>query len=148
MSAASGRRLAAFVAVFVLGLVLGGLAVHLWQRPHTGGGEPPRRWEATVFLPLNDNDGKLITAEEWQAALALFVREFGGATLGEVVEGYYDDGGKVQHERMRPVIVSFEPHRLDDFRRTLDAVGRRLGQKEMYTRFERPHVELRRVPGS
>ncbi len=133
--------------LFLLGGAVGGGAV--WVRtshPPTAADEPPVRWEATVFLPLVANPEHPFTPQEWDDALALLVKEFGGATLGTEVEGcWIDQHGRLQRERVRPVVVSFESARLGDFRRVLDAVGRRLGQEALYTRFERPQVEVQSV---
>jgi hypothetical protein len=142
------RWLAPGFFLFLLGVGVGGGGV--WYRsaraPATSDG-PPVRWEATVFLPVVANPDHPFTPQEWDDAVALLVKEFGGATLGTEVEGCWIDGqGRLQRERVRPVIVSFEPARLGDFRRVLDTVGRRLGQEALYTRFERPQVEVQTVP--
>jgi hypothetical protein len=42
----------------------------------------PRRWEATVYLPLADNQGRQFSEAVWQEALEGLVVPFGGATLG------------------------------------------------------------------
>ena len=71
---------------------------------------------------------------------------FGGATLGQSQEGcWLDAGRRVCREPIRPVVVSFMPERLDEFRQALHDVGKRLGQEAMYVRFEEPRVELVRV---
>jgi len=139
------RRLGWGALWFGLGLAVGvatTLAWHLYQvgRP---GGLPPRRYEATVFLPLVDNDGRPVPEEQWQEALGLLVTELGGATLGPPVEGCWRDAdGAIRREPVRPVVVSFEQDRLASFRKTLQQVGRRLGQRVLYTRFSEPRVEL------
>jgi hypothetical protein len=43
---------------------------------------------------------------------------------------------------VRPVVVSFAPERLSDFRRSVQEVGELLGQDAVYVRFEEPRVEL------
>jgi hypothetical protein len=48
----------------------------------------------------------------------------------------------VCREQVRPVIVSFAPGRLDEFRHAVHNVGQRLGQEAMYVRFEEPRVQL------
>src|SRR5262245_35024573 len=48
---------------------------------------PARRWEATVLLPLADNEGQSFADVTWQEALAVLVTPFGGATLGEPLDG-------------------------------------------------------------
>ena len=130
---------------FGLGLAVGAAATFAWRLHQAGrfGGLPPRRSEATVFLPLVDNDGRPVPEERWQEALGLLVTEFGGATLGAPVEGCWRDAdGAIRREPVRPVVVSFEQDRLAHFRRTLQRVGRRLGQQVLYTRFSEPRVEL------
>jgi hypothetical protein len=136
---------------FGLGLAVGAAATFAWHLHQVGrfGGLPPRRSEATVFLPLVDNDGRPVPEERWQEALGLLVTEFGGATLGAPVEGCWRDAdGAIRREPVRPVVVSFEQDRLAHFRRMLQRVGRRLGQQVLYTRFSEPRVELTPVaPG-
>ena len=130
---------------FALGLAVGAAATFAWHLHQVGrlGGLPPRRSEATVFLPLVDNDGRAVPEERWREALGLLVTEFGGATLGAPVEGCWRDAdGTIRREPVRPVVVSFEPGRLANFRQALQRVGRRLGQQVLYTRFSEPRVEL------
>ena len=103
----------------------------------------PQCWEAQVYLPLADNAGEPFSEGVWQEALATLVVPFGGATLGAPQEGCWVDArGHVCRERVRPVVISFSPERLDEFRTVVLAVGRRLGQEAMYVRFEEPRVEL------
>jgi hypothetical protein len=138
------------LVVFVAGLAAGGAAVLGWEhgprllhRPTPHAAEPPRRWEATLYLPVVDGDGRRLSADGWQAALADLVECFGGATLAAEQEGWWVDGRKqVRREPVRPVTISFERHRLDEFRDRVRAVGRRLGQVEMYFRLEEPRVEV------
>src|SRR5262245_26198171 len=109
-----------------------------------GAGAPaPRCWEATVYLPLSDNQGRAFADQAWQDALAILVVPFGGATLGQPQEGcWLDVRRRVCREPVRPVVVSFAPHRLGEFRHAVHAVGKHLGQESMYVRFEEPRVEL------
>jgi hypothetical protein len=103
----------------------------------------PRRWEATVYLPLSDNQGRPFAEAMWHEALGRFVTPFGGATLGLLQEGcWLDARGRLQREWVRPVVVSFAPQRLDEFRQAVHDVGRLLDQEAMYVRFEEPRVEL------
>lgn len=121
---------------------LGWLAGARWGGP--GDAQPGRRWEATIFLPLNDNQQRPFPAQEWDQAVSRLVREFGGATLGTPQEGcYHNRKGELQREPVRPVIVSFGPGELERFRMVADEVGRQLGQEALYVRFEQPRVELR-----
>jgi hypothetical protein len=107
------------------------------------GGPAPRRWEATVYLPLADNQGRPFAETAWQEALDGLVAAFGGATLGHPQEGcWLDARRRVCRERVRPVVISFAPNRLDEFRHAVHGVGKRLGQEAMYVRFEEPRVEL------
>lgn len=139
------RRLGWGALGFGLGLAVGVAVTYAWhlQQASRPGGLPPRRYEATVFLPLVDNEGRKVPEEQWQEALGMLVTELGGATLGAPVEGCWRDAdGTVRREPVRPVVVSFEQDRLASFRRTLQRVGRRLGQQVLYTRFSEPHIEL------
>jgi hypothetical protein len=43
---------------------------------------------------------------------------------------------------VRPVVVTFGPWRLDEYRRAVLDVGRRLDQEAMYVRLDEPRVEL------
>jgi hypothetical protein len=135
------QRTVLVLVVFVLGVAAGGAAVHSWH--HRADSLPVRRLEATVLVPLVDNDNKQIEPENWQDAVEPLVRGFGGATLGAPAEGRWVDGtGRLRREEVRPVVVSFEAHRLEEFRRAVHEVGRRLGQETMYVRFEEPRIEL------
>jgi hypothetical protein len=134
------------VALLLLlgGGAAGGLAVYWWDhRPAPTETKPPRRCEATVFLPTTPNPEHPFTPAEWDEAVGLFAREFGGATLGPAVEGcWLNTAGKLQRESVRLVTVSFEPGQLDHFRHTLTEVGRRLGQEAVYVRYEEPRIDL------
>jgi hypothetical protein len=131
---------------FVAGLVVGVVTVYAFEQL-IGDGLPSHRVEATMFLPLNDNNNRPFSKEKWCEVLGLFAEDFGGATLGPEQEGCWrDDAGQLRREPVRPVIVSFEPGLLTRFRVTLDDAGRRLGQEAVYVRYETPRVELRRVP--
>jgi hypothetical protein len=127
------------------------LSAALLYRPcpdETAGGPAPRCWEATVYLPLADNAGATFTAVTWQGALDELVIPFGGATLGEPQDGcWVDPRGRVCRERVRPVVVSFAPDRLDEFRHAVRGAGTRLGQQAMCVRLEEPRVELVPVSG-
>jgi hypothetical protein len=143
--------------LFALGVLAAGIAVgrftvlsrDLTVHPtvaaaEAGAGRPaPRCWEATVYLPLADNQGRPFSEGVWQEALEVLVASFGGATLGQPQEGcWLDAGRRVCRERVRPVVISFAPQRLDEFRQAVHDVGKRLGQEAMYVRFEEPRVEL------
>lgn len=103
----------------------------------------PRRWEATVYLPLADNQGQPFAETEWQQALGNFVAPFGGATLGQSLEGcWLDERGRLCREWVRPVVISFVPERLAEFRAAVHGIGKHLGQEAVYVRFEEPRVAL------
>lgn len=103
----------------------------------------PRQWEATVYLPLADNQGRPFVEADWQAALERLVTPFGGATLGQPQEGcWLDDRRRMCREPIRPVVVSFAPGRLEEFRRAVHRAGQHLGQQAMYVRYEEPRVQL------
>jgi hypothetical protein len=132
---------------FVAGILVGVVTTYS-VGTSLGEGLPSRRYEATVFLPLVDNNKKPFSPATWQEVLSFFAKEFGGATLGAEQEGcWLDEAGELRREPVRPVVVSFEPQLLNRFRTTLDKAGRRLGQEAVYVRFETPHVEVRRLPG-
>jgi hypothetical protein len=134
--------------LFLAGVAAGGAAVlgfehgpRLLHRPAAA--EPPRRWEATLYLPVVDGDGRRFSADDWQAALSDLVERFGGATVAAEQEGWWVDARKqVRREPVRPVTISFDRHRLGEFRDSIRALGRRLGQAEMYFRLEEPRVEV------
>jgi hypothetical protein len=106
-------------------------------------GPAPRRWEATVYLPLADNQGRPFGETEWQEALDSLVSPFGGATLGQPLEGCWQNGqGRLCREWVRPVVISFDRERVAEFRAAAHGVGKRLGQEAIYVRFEEPRVAL------
>jgi len=110
-------------------------------------GEPPRRWEATLYLPAAAHDRRPFSEEVWQGAVAVLVDRFGGATLAGEQEGWWlDREHRLRREPVRPVVVSFERHRLGEFRDLVREVGRRLGQDEMYVRLDEPRVEVLTIP--
>jgi hypothetical protein len=127
---------------FLVGMIVGGTLVFL-NGGYRRDAPPPRRLEATIYLPTRGNSQKPFSEKDWHSALQLLVVEFGGATLGTPVEGYWQDSqGQLQREPVRPVIVSFEREKLARFRKVVQDVGRKLGQETIYTRFEEPRVEL------
>ena len=152
---AMGRFLPS-LALILAGMAVGGLAVYSWQQlhlattpaPQIAAEVTPRRcWEATLFLPTSDNQGKPFPEEVWQNALGILIARFGGATAGERRDGYWlDDREHIQREVVRPVVVSFDLGRLEEFRQAVREVGQRLGQEAMYVRFQESQVELIPVP--
>lgn len=135
-------RGAADMAAFAL-LLAAALTHGQGRAPIDSHGPVPRRWEATVFLPLADNQGRPFDEAEWQDALERLIGAFGGATLGQPQEGCWRDAsGRVCREWVRPVVVSFASARLHEFRGAVQVVGERLGQEAIYVRFEEPRVEL------
>jgi hypothetical protein len=104
---------------------------------------PARRVEATVFLPIKDNQDRPFPESVWQQAVEVIVAEFGGATLGQVQEGCWrDDQQRLRREPIRPLIVSFPAEQLETFRTKVREVGRKLGQESMYVRYEEPRIDL------
>ncbi len=137
------RRWSVPVGIFLLGMIAGGALTGLWRWSFRGDAAPPRRLEATIYLPTTGNAQKPFTETDWHNALHLLVVEFGGVTLGSPAEGYWQDAqGRLQREPIRPVIVSFQREKLSRFREVVQEVGRQLGQETIYTRFEEPRVEL------
>jgi hypothetical protein len=109
----------------------------------------PRRLEATVYLPLADGKGRPFSDAVWDEALGRLITPFGGATLRRPQEGYWVDArGRLAREPVRPLVISFAPERLGEFRKAVHDVGRRLGQEAMYVRFEEPRVDLISVAGA
>jgi hypothetical protein len=126
-------------SLFALGALLGGLGVWAVRVPAA----PPTGLEATVYLPLVDNQGKPFSDAELQEALGLLVDRFGGATVGERAEGYWRDANqRVHREPVRRVTVVFPRDRLDEFRDALRQLGRRLGQETIYLRLDEARVEF------
>jgi hypothetical protein len=135
----------------VVGIALGALGVLLWQRLQPSENEaeplPSRCLEATIYLPLNDNQGVAFRQADLDRALEPLILTFGGATLGDQRRGFWrTDDGRVQSEPVRMLTVSFPPGRLGEFRRGVAEIGRRLGQQSVYVRFEEPRVELVAIP--
>src|SRR5262245_16922776 len=134
-------RVLLFGGGLMIGLVVGLNAP--WQaappapaRTAEAAGQMPRVCEATLYLPLADNQGRRFSDSEWQEALELVVRPFGGATLGQPQEGCWVGPDKrLCREWVRPVVISFAPERLEEFRRAARAAGNRLGQEATYVRF-------------
>jgi hypothetical protein len=121
--------------------VLGPVAVTAPAEPASR--PAPRRCEATVYLPLADNQGRAFPEAEWEAALAGLVAPFGGATLGTAREGLWLDAERRLHrEWVRPVVISFDHRRLDEYRQAVRKVGRQLRQEAVYVRFEEPRIDL------
>jgi hypothetical protein len=145
----SPSRLLLWVAVFLAGAGAGGAGVWFWRPPAASERSHPddveRRWEATIYLPAPGQAGGF-TEKDHQEALGLLVREFEGLTLGAEEDGFWQsEKGKIEREKVRPVIVSFEPARLGRFREVLDQVGKRLEQEALYVRYEKPAIEVRKL---
>jgi hypothetical protein len=129
--------------LIVVGLLAAGVALGRYAPPLSGEGVMSRRLEATVYVPLSDAGGRPFDEGTWGQALEELVTRFGGATLGPPQEGcWLDARRRVCREPVRPVVVSFDPARLGEFRAAVHEVGTRLGQESMYVRFEEPSVDL------
>ena len=132
------------------GLVFGIAGVLLWQYVQEAapgsGSAPARMYEATVYLPLHDNQGNEFPREEWLAAIDVLVEAYGGATLGAKQEGFWQNGRHIQREPVQLLTISFERGRLAQFREKVRELGRRLGQDSVYVRFEEPRIELIECP--
>ena len=144
------------IAVFLIGVVVGGSAAFTWTSRQqlftpppapSSKDDPARVWEATIFVPVVDGEGRRFKEPDWQRALDVLVADFGGATLGNEQEGWWLDAHKqIRREAVRPITISFERHRLEEFRASLREVGRRLRQEAMYVRLEEPRVEVLAIP--
>jgi hypothetical protein len=137
--------------LLLLGAVLGAGGVLVYECCQATAGPPEdlpsRSWEATVYLPVNDNEGKPYPPEQWDQAVGVLVRRFQGATVGPTRRGFWlGSGQRIQSEPVRLVVVGFDHRRLDDFRTAIREVGRRLGQDSIYVRLEEPRIELITVP--
>ncbi len=134
------------MCLLAAGVVLGAAGVLYWQqtRERTPASRPGpgRQYQATIYLPLQDNLGNEFPQDEWEAAIEVLVQEFGGATLGAKQEGFWVSGHHIQREPVRLLTISFEHSRLDRFREKVREVGRRLGQDSVYVRFQEPQIEL------
>jgi len=134
-------------ATFLVGTVVGGAAVGVWQehqqRLVPAMEKPPaQRWEATIYLPSQHKQA------DWDRALEILIRRFGGATLGPPQEGcWLNSNQEIHRDPIRPVIVSFDRGNLDAFRQAVREIGQYLHQEAIYIRFEEPRVELIRVSG-
>jgi hypothetical protein len=142
-------RLLLALGLFSLGTAAGGyVAWHyeLVPRPVAAepGDAPPRTWEATVYLPSKDRQGNRLKEEEVRQALDDLVTRFEGATLDQPREGRWHDSKqqRVQSESVTPVAISFDRHRLAEFRQAVRALAAQLRQDAVYVRFEEPRVEL------
>ena len=135
------RQLLIGLCLLALGATVGGLVVaYQTKQPAPG---LSRRLEATIHLPTRGNPDRPFAEHEWEEAVGLLVREFGGATLGPAQEGCWINGaGQVQREPLRLVIVSFEAERLNRFREVVRETGRRLGQEALYIRYEEPGIDI------
>jgi|SRR5262249_17979277 len=138
------------IGLLIAGVLLGAAGVLLWQHAQepasNPGAVPGRLLEATIYLPLTDNQGNEFPRDEWLAAIEVLVKEFGGATLGAKQEGFWQSSGHVQREPVQLLTISFERQRLGRFREKVREVGRRLGQDSVYVRFEEPRIELIECP--
>lgn len=142
----SYRQAFALVGLFLAGLVAGGLAIHLWEArepaPTPVERLPVHSWHATLFLPTADNQGKPFPDAEWDRALGVLVQRFGGATLGAPQQGcWVDDQKQIHREPIRPVIITLDKGKLDEYRQAIQQVGKLLGQQVMYYHLEERRVE-------
>jgi hypothetical protein len=128
------------VVLFAAGMAVGGLGVYTYDHRPTA---PPRRWEATIYLPTHDASGKPFEADRWQEAVQVIVNECGGATIGAPQEGWWQDEAKtITHEPVRPITVSFPRTALPAFKQAASEAGKKLGQRMLYIRYEEPRVEI------
>jgi hypothetical protein len=138
------RRLLFGGLLFVLGFVAGGMALFCWQ--HFLVPTPTATYQATLFVPLVNPEGREFSDQEWETAFRPFTEEFGGATFADKHEGWWHDPQRRLHrEPVRVVIISFGRDRLPTFRRAVRELGRRLGQEAMYFRLEEVQIEILNV---
>ena len=99
--------------VFASGVAAGGTGVHLWRGGPAASPAaddlPPRRLEATIFLPVVDNNGRPLDAP-WQAALEAHCRArlaaFKVPRYWRLVESFpMTVTGKIQKYRLREMAV-------------------------------------------
>ncbi len=127
--------------LLAIGAIAGGMFVGYQAKPSHA--NLSHRLEATIHLPTRGNPDHPFTERQWDDAVALLAKEFGGATLGAECEGCWIDGqGLMQREPVRLVIISFEAGRLGRFREVVRETGRRLGQEALYIRYEEPGIDI------
>jgi hypothetical protein len=131
------RQALLVLLVFTAGGVVGVVVWPLLERT------PPRRLEATIYFPVQDNEGKRFTPEVWDGALNILIEEFEGATLGQQVTGCWrNQAGQIQREPIQLVIVSLERRQLPQLQAALHRIAKLLGQEAIYVRYEEPRIEL------
>jgi hypothetical protein len=90
-------------------------------------------------LPLNYNDGREVEAEVLLEIFRALARQFGGYTpLGTAESGWEQQGGP---EPTMGVEVAVLPSRVAELEAVVVAIGKQLGQKQMY--FDAPPPSVR-----
>jgi hypothetical protein len=80
------------------------------------------------LIPTHYNDGRVVEPEKMMLILGLFDKRFGGCRFIEPSEGHW--GGQI--EGMHEVEVAVVAKRVPELREIVLAIGRDLGQKQMY----------------
>lgn len=141
-----------FLGILLVGMAIGGLTVHALVKPTAPATPsevnlPPVQWEATLYLPLQDNQGQPFPKEVRDRALDILIRKFGGATLGPERQGcWLDPKNQIQREPIQLVTISFPEAQLEEFRAAVKEMGQVLRQQEVYIRFEKPRIESIVIP--
>jgi len=91
-------------------------------------------------LPLQYNDGRRVEPEVLLEILKALTRQFGGYTpLGASESDWGQQGGT---EPTMGIEVAVLPHRVEELERVVIAIGKRLGQKQMYFDVPPPSVRF------
>ena len=110
---------------------------------------PEKHCPCRVQIPLVYNDGTEVEAETLTEILSVFNRQFGGYTpLGDgSVAGHNVVGGS-WHGQVEPsmrIEVAVLERRVPELKEVIFAIGKRLGQKEMYFDAPPPSVEFVKI---
>src|ERR1043166_2679408 len=90
-----------------------------------------------IGIPLADNDGREFDPEVIKDVLKVLDRQFGRYTIKGVLEGAWFG----QTEKSWRIEVDVEPERVHVLRQLVYAIGKQLGQKEMYFNVPPPSVQ-------
>ena len=88
--------------------------------------------KAVMFLPLEDNDGRDLTAERDEVELALFMRFDGYTGLGVVQGAYRMASGEKAVDHHFAFAVVLDDSRLDEVREVVRAFKAKTSQESIY----------------
>jgi hypothetical protein len=131
--------------VLLLGGLLAGIGLTLVVQL-VGGAHGPisSHYQATIYLPTQDNAGQPFSEERWREAIQLLVTRHGGATVGGELEGWWveEATGKTYREPVRPVVVTLPRGQVGALEQTAREVGAKLSQEAVYFRLEDADVRV------